>query len=81
MHVPFATQISDLFMPLLRPKYVARIETQVVTDETPESEIGILYPDVEVIRTPQVGTQTSGEAGNTSVVATSSQPETTPANP
>ena len=38
-------------MPLLRPKYVARIEIHIVTDETPEAEIGILYPDVEIVRT------------------------------
>ena len=45
-----ATQISDQLMPMLRPRYVARIAIQVVSDETPEAEIGIMYPDVEVVR-------------------------------
>ena len=53
VHHRLATQISDQLMPLLRPKYVARIEIQMVTDETPEAEIGIMYPDVEIVRTLQ----------------------------
>lgn len=48
-HHRLATQISDQLMPLLRPRYVARIEVQVVADETPETEIGIMYPDVEIV--------------------------------
>ncbi len=52
VHHRLATQISDQLMPLLRPRYVARIEVQMVTDETPEAEIGILYPDVEIVRSP-----------------------------
>jgi len=53
VHHRLATEISDQLMPLLRPRYVARIEVQVVTDERPEAEIGIMYPDVEIVRTPQ----------------------------
>jgi hypothetical protein len=53
VHHRLATQISDQLMPLLRPRYVARIEVQVVTDETPEAEIGIMYPDVEIVRSPR----------------------------
>src|SRR5215813_9724380 len=50
VHHRLATQISDQLMPLLRPRYVARIEIQVVPDETPEADIGIMYPDVEIVR-------------------------------
>lgn len=50
VHHRLATQISDQLMPLVRPHYVARIEIQVVADEAPEAEIGIMYPDVEVVR-------------------------------
>src|SRR5262245_16466845 len=53
VHHRLATQISDQLMPLLRPRYVARIEVQVVTDETPEAEIGIMYPNVEIVRSPR----------------------------
>lgn len=52
VHHRLATQISDQLMPLLRPRYVARIEVQMIADETPEAEIGILYPDVEIVRAP-----------------------------
>ena len=53
VHHRLATQISDQLMPLLRPRYVARIEIQVVPDETPEADIGIMYPDVEIVRARQ----------------------------
>ncbi|MCB0096171.1 MAG: DUF4058 family protein [Caldilineaceae bacterium] len=50
VHHSLATQIRDQLSPLIRPHYVARIEVQVVRDETPEAEIGIMYPDVELLR-------------------------------
>lgn len=50
VHHRLATQISDQLNPLLRPRYVARIEIQVVVDDEPQGEIGIMYPDVEVVR-------------------------------
>ncbi|MFN8446215.1 MAG: DUF4058 family protein [Caldilineaceae bacterium] len=59
VHHRLATQISDQLMPYLRPRYVARIEVQMVTDETPEAEIGILYPDMEIVRTPNSSFQPS----------------------
>jgi len=52
VHHRLATEISRQLMPRLRPKYVARIEVRVVHDETPEAEIGIMYPDVEIVTTP-----------------------------
>ena len=53
VHHRLATQISDQLMPMLRPRYVARIEIQVVPDESPEAEISIMYPDVEIVRARQ----------------------------
>ncbi len=49
VHHALASQIRLQLMPLIRPKYVARISRYVVEDNTPESEIGIMYPDVEVL--------------------------------
>lgn len=63
VHHRLATQISDQLMPLLRPRYVARIEIQVVTDETPEAEIGIMYPDVEIVRSDQRADEASPVVG------------------
>ncbi|MFQ5617224.1 MAG: DUF4058 family protein [Anaerolineales bacterium] len=50
VHHRIATEISDRLMPVLQPRYVARIEIQVVQDETPGAEIGIMYPDVEIVK-------------------------------
>ncbi len=47
----FRQQLSAL----IRPKYVARINTYVVEDNNPDSDLGILYPDVEVMyQNPQI---------------------------
>jgi hypothetical protein len=54
-HHGLATEIRRRLCPLLKPRYVARLEIYLVEDETPEAEIGILYPDVEFLtrqRTP-----------------------------
>ena len=64
VHHRLATEISRQLMPKIRPHYVARIEIQVVQDKTPEAEIGIMYPDVEIVRTLREPTPAlaSGEA-------------------
>lgn len=48
LHHRLATKITNMLVPQIRPKYVARIARYVVEDESPENEIGIMYPDVEV---------------------------------
>ncbi len=49
VHNALASKIRQLLVPLLRPRYTARLEIYVVEDTFPEGEIGILYPDVEVV--------------------------------
>jgi hypothetical protein len=44
-----ASKIRQQLTPLLRPKYIARLEVYRVEDPFPEGEIGITYPDVEVL--------------------------------
>jgi hypothetical protein len=44
-----ASKIRQQLTPLLRPKYIARLEIYLVEDPFPEGEIGIMYPDVEVL--------------------------------
>ena len=53
LHNALATKIRQLLTPLLRPRYAARLNIYVVEDTAPESELGILYPDVEIMRTQQ----------------------------
>lgn len=53
VHSALANKIRQSLTPQLRPKYTARLEVYLVEDPFPESEMGILYPDVEVLAPPQ----------------------------
>lgn len=77
VHHRLATQFSDQLMPMLRPRYVARIEIQVVQDETPEAEIGIMYPDVEIVRGRQPRHQPPSTSAGPDVL-TAEAPSITP---
>ena len=48
-----ASKVRQFLTPLLRPKYAARLDVYLAEDPFLEGEIGILYPDVEVVETPQ----------------------------
>jgi hypothetical protein len=50
VHNALAAKIRQLLTPLIRPRYTARLSIYMVEDTAPEREIGILYPDVEVLR-------------------------------
>lgn len=58
-----ATQISRELMPQIRPKYVARIEVQVIEDKYPDVEVGIMYPDVEIVTTPRYNKNPFADGG------------------
>src|SRR5262245_41825579 len=50
VHQRLPAEISKRLTPRIRPRYVARLAVTTVQDETPESEIGIMYPDVEILQ-------------------------------
>lgn len=50
LHHALASKIRQVLVPQLRPRYSVRIETYVVEDSMPEAEIGIMHPDVEIVR-------------------------------
>jgi hypothetical protein len=50
VHSALAHKIRQQLAPQIQPKYVARLEISVIEDYRPEAEIGIMYPDVEVIK-------------------------------
>ena len=54
VHNALASKIRQQLAPKLQPRYTARLEVYLVQDTAPESEIGILYPDVEVLRRQSV---------------------------
>ena len=49
VHNALAAKLRQLLTPLLRPRYTARLAIYMVEDIAPESEIGLMYPDVEVL--------------------------------
>jgi hypothetical protein len=53
VHNALASKIRAFLAPQLRPKYAARLEIYVVEDTSFDREIGILYPDVEVLQIRQ----------------------------
>ena len=50
VHSALAHTIRQQLAPQIQPKYVARLEISVMEDQSPAAEIGIMYPDVEVIK-------------------------------
>jgi hypothetical protein len=44
-----ASKIRQLLVPKLRPRYTVRLEIYLIEDNHPEAEVGILYPDVEIL--------------------------------
>ena len=58
VHNALANKIRQQLAPKLRPRYTARLEIYLVQDTAPESEIGILYPDVEVLRRQTITNKT-----------------------
>lgn len=53
VHHALAAQFRRQLAPLLRPRYVARLSVYFVGDSVPAHELGILYPDVEVVQPQQ----------------------------
>lgn len=60
VHSALANKIRQLLAPRLRPRYAARLEVYVVEDVAPEAEIGIMYPDVEILRVGELNTPSGG---------------------
>ncbi len=60
VHSALAGKLRAALTPLLRPRYTARLAISVVEDSTPDNEIGIMYPDVEVLRGATEGHQPTG---------------------
>lgn len=50
VHSALAAKVRQLLAPQVRPRYVVRLAVYLVEDSAPDGEIGILYPDVEVLR-------------------------------
>jgi hypothetical protein len=78
VHHRLAAEIGNTLTPLLRPKYVARLAVYVVHDESPEPEVGILYPDVEVFERARTALPRPTLTGASSLVAPLTVPFVSP---
>lgn len=81
VHNRFATVIAELIAGAIAPKYVARIELYTVEDSNPEGDIGIMYPDVEILRRKNIVEEPALAYSEKSTVlsaATISIPDTMP---
>lgn len=50
VHSALAHKIRQHLAPQIQPNYVARLEISVIEDAAFEAEIGVMYPDVEIIK-------------------------------
>ena len=81
VHSALAHKIRQQLAPQIQPKYVARLEISVIEDYSPEAEIGIMYPDVEVIKVSarsHAPPQAPGGMGGAEAVSSITAPLTIP---
>ncbi len=78
VHSALANKIRQMLTPQLRPRYTARLEIYLVEDTAPEGEIGILYPDVEVLQVKQMSGPSRLSAQADGSVMTTPAPLTLP---
>lgn len=50
VHHNLASVIQELLAPKIAPKYVVTVDTYTIEDTSPESEVGITYPDVAILQ-------------------------------
>ena len=62
VHQALAYQFRKQLAPLVEPRYAVRLAVTMLTDRAPAHELGILYPDVEVVRPHRPGEQVLREA-------------------
>ncbi len=67
VHHRLATQISLQLGPKIQPTYVARLEMSMIEDNSFEMEIGVMYPDVEVIQVRPTATPPTEASGGVAV--------------
>lgn len=54
VHSALAAKVRQMLAPQVRPRYVVRLAVYRIEDTAPETELGILYPDVEVLHSRTV---------------------------
>lgn len=49
VHQALAAQLRKQLVPLVRPRYAVRLAVSMLNDQVPAHELGIMYPDVEIV--------------------------------
>jgi len=70
VHQALAYQFRKQLAPLVEPRYAVRLAVSMLTDRAPAHELGILYPDVEVVRPRRLSERAVREAPPTARAAT-----------
>jgi hypothetical protein len=65
VHHELATMFKRLLVPLVRPNYAVRIEVSMYNDRVPAHELGIMFPDVEIMHTQPPAQRVIRETGDT----------------
>lgn len=68
VHHRLATQISRQLAPQIQPNYVARLEIWVIEDVAFTAEVGVMYPDVEVLKIKQASPPPPAPTGGTAIL-------------
>ncbi len=70
VHQALAYQFRKQLAPLVEPRYAVRLAVSMLTDRAPAHELGILYPDIEVVRPRRLSERTVQEAPPTTSTPT-----------
>jgi hypothetical protein len=77
VHNSLSTVIKEQLAPLIQPNYVARLELYTVQDSHVEKDIGIMYPDVEVLRRADKAEEPEVSYANSTATITTTPPTLT----
>src|SRR5512145_2102124 len=70
VHHALASQFRRQLVPLVQPHYAVRIEVTIYNDRVPAHELGIMYPDVEIVQSrPPAGRLIRETAGSITIAA------------
>jgi hypothetical protein len=71
-HQAFAEAIKEILLRQISPNYVARTNIYTVMDSDLKEDVGILYPDVHVLRQEKPGTSFGHRGGELAVITPAS---------
>jgi hypothetical protein len=63
VHNRMSAAIAEALAPLIQPNYTARLELYTIQDDNAGGDVGILYPDVELLRRSQQTHETEASYG------------------